>query len=433
VTINGNIWETRYSIFYRKEVWILNTENLTGTQKRKEMKYQRRKAKRMEKKQQKLEKFNDVTLVADADVLYESFQKCKKGTIWKKSVQKVDYDLLYVVTELKEKVLNKETICEGFYSFPLIERGKLRRINATRINERIVQKALNDNVLVPLFMDYIIYDNVASVKNAGTKRAEERLLMKLREYYRKHGNFNGYIVMFDVHHFFESINRDELIEYVTSYILNDILRWLYIEFIQAFNQVFPDNKGLGLGSQVSQHGGLVYVNPIDHYIKDQLGIHDYERYMDDSSVIVETYEEAEAIIGLVQKAYEKKGLQLNNKTKICRLDKPFRFLKKRYICTSTGKIYRNIWRKNIINERKRLREFKYLLDNGKLTPKDVFDRSLSWSKGNAQYDCHYEIRDLRKYYVGLELPVKRIKTKYLKGKVINRNIEYIYPGNKNIS
>jgi len=45
------------------------------------------------------------------------------------------------------------------------------------------------------------------------------------------------------------------------------------------------NKGLGLGSQVSQISAVFYPNSVDHFIKDKLGIKTYGRYMDDGYII----------------------------------------------------------------------------------------------------------------------------------------------------
>lgn len=404
---------------------IKDTQDMTATEKRKAKALKRKKAKREKKKQEKLEKFNDEELVADEDRIYESFKKCEKGTLWKTSVQKEDYNILYNVVEISDKIRNHKSLHKEFNSFTLNERGKERHINATDFEERVAHKTLNDYVLMPLFEDYFIYDNVASIKGGGTKKAEERLLKQLRDYYNEHGNFEGYIVMFDVHHYFESIDREKLIAYIEPYLLNDTIRWLYKDLVHSFDEIFPDNKGLGLGSQISQHAGLAYVNPIDHYVKDQLSKKGYGRYMDDSYIIVETLEEAKEIIVLMEEAYTKIGLELNNKTKICRLDKPFRYLKKKHICLPNGKIYKKIWRKNICNERKRLREHKHLLDEGRITPNEVFNQALSWNNGNKVYNCYHERMALKEYYQSLGLPKKRTRRRYdKKGKVIAKIITF---------
>ena len=49
----------------------------------------------------------------------------------------------------------------------------------------------------------------------------------------------------------------------------------------------PDNASIGLplGNQSSQWFALLYLNKIDHYIKEQFGIKCYVRYMDDMILV----------------------------------------------------------------------------------------------------------------------------------------------------
>ena len=56
-------------------------------------------------------------------------------------------------------------------------------------------------------------------------------------------------------------------------------------FIDDFGEV-----GLGLGSQISQVSALMYPNKLDHYIKEELRIQAYGRYMDDGYLVHESKE-----------------------------------------------------------------------------------------------------------------------------------------------
>ena len=61
----------------------------------------------------------------------------------------------------------------------------------------------------------------------------------------------------------------------------------------------------------------IYLNEVDQYIKHELKIKYYCRYLDDSIVIVKTKEEAkEALLKIKKFLWEKLRLELNKKTQI---------------------------------------------------------------------------------------------------------------------
>lgn len=65
----------------------------------------------------------------------------------------------------------------------------------------------------------------------------------------------------------------------------------YISDVKAADMVcrvidsFEGEKGLGLGSQISQIMELLVLNDLDHFIKERLHIKHYIRYMDDFILI----------------------------------------------------------------------------------------------------------------------------------------------------
>lgn len=85
---------------------------------------------------------------------------------------------------------------QGIFAFDLMERGKLRHIRSVHIAERVVQRCLCDNALVPLFSAAFVYDNAASLKGKGIDFAMDRLTCHLQRYYRKHGT-DGWALVFD--------------------------------------------------------------------------------------------------------------------------------------------------------------------------------------------------------------------------------------------
>ena len=120
-----------------------------------------------------------------------------------------------------------------------------------------------------------------------------------------------------------------------------------------------------MGSQVSQISAVFYPNRADHYIKDQLGIKWYGRYMDDGYIICKDLKTLREVVGLFEDMCEKCGIKLNeDKLRTQRLTKDFVFLKKRYHITKKGKIIVRCNPDSAKNERKKLRNMKRFYDEG---------------------------------------------------------------------
>ena len=91
------------------------------------------------------------------------------------------------VAATNKKLTYCEDIHKGFICFGLNERGKHRDIMSVHFSERVPQKSLNHNALVPVLTRSLIHDNGASQKGKGTSFAMKRLVTHLRRHYRHHG------------------------------------------------------------------------------------------------------------------------------------------------------------------------------------------------------------------------------------------------------
>ena len=175
------------------------------------------------------------------------------------------------------KLLKGEDIRRGFHRFTLMERGKLREISGVHISERVVQRSLCDNALVPVLTRTCISDNMACIKGKGTHAAIKRVAYFLREYYRKTGSNEGYVVLVDFSNFFGNMKHWHIRKILEDHFTDkDMIEFIML-FVDAFGEV-----GCGLGSQVPQIIGTVYASKADHYAKEVLRIHEYIKYMDDT-------------------------------------------------------------------------------------------------------------------------------------------------------
>ena len=364
------------------------------------------------------------------DSLYEAFQKAKQGSDWKASVQQFEMHLLPNLLQLRKDLLSGEYRQGSVVRFTLRERGKTRRIQSISIRDRVAQRALCDKVLLPAVLPKLVYDNGASIKDKGISFTRSRLQCHLERFIRRHG-VNGYILCIDFSKFFDNIPHDEVIKafaellddprslelsehLIRSYAVN--VGHLSDEQADAiehgiFNSVgFQFNehpkpgdrlvhKSLGIGSQISQVVGLYYLTPIDNLCKTVMGCKFYGRYMDDIYVIHEDKDFLHRLLDRIKEKSKELKLFLNErKTQIRPLRSGFSFMQIRYSFTETGKIIKRLAPQKIARERRKLKAYRRLLDEGKLSRKEISNAYQSWKGNLRQFNCYQSLKNTDALY-----------------------------------
>nr|DAH09221.1 MAG TPA: group II intron reverse transcriptase/maturase [Caudoviricetes sp.] len=336
----------------------------------------------------------------DLNVLYDAFQQCKSGVDWKCSIQRYEANLFYNLNQLRKQLRDEKYKPDKFVKFDVNERGKIRHIKSPSIRDRVIQRAICDYILEPILYPKLIYDNGASVKGKGVDFTRKKLDKHLHEYYREYGN-KGYILVGDFSKFFESIPHDKLIKALRKHVKDEKAMNLLKMIIYSFS---GDEKGLGIGSQISQICGIFYPTPLDNYITCVQGCKFYARHMDDFYIISNDKEFLKNLLVEIDKIVsEELGMRLNDKkTQICRIDKGFNFLKQRIWLNKDGRITHKPIKKNITRERRKLKSFKKKLDNGEMNYKnDIEQQYKSWRKAQLKYNCKLKIHNTDKIYENL--------------------------------
>lgn len=369
---------------------------------RHEARYRRRKVKRMEHHKQKYSKYDDFNEIFTYEHLWESSKKCIRGVRWKSSVQSfISNRPLNLAIMLKKLNTNKYKI-ENTYEFTLYERGKKRNIRSVGIQERVVQHCLCDYSLLPMLKDRFIYDNGASLKGKGVQFTRQRLKNSLIEFNRNHSE--GYILVFDFQKYFDSIPHDLILRIMNKYYTDQKVIDLVMKFVKFAKK---DGVGIDLGSQISQIFALAAVNELDHFIKDELRVKYYARYMDDGYLICESKEQLFEYKKQIDKFVESLGLTLNQKkTMIVKLSKGFVFLKNRYRIVN-GKLVITPTRASTVRMRRKLKKFVKMVENGRMSYKDVEASFQSWKshlKGTKSFRVLNEMTKLynRLYFYPLQ-------------------------------
>ena len=324
--------------------------------------------------------------------LYDASVLSKKGSSWKSSVQKYDCDLLRNLLETRTKLSAGSYRQMPFWEFDLNERGKRRHIKSLHISDRVIQRAFCDNVLIPATERKLIYDNGASVKDKGITFSRKRLTVHLRRYYRETGSNEGYILQIDFKKFFDSIPHDKLKEQFRP-LLSDRDYALFSALIDTFD----GDRGLGIGSQISQVCGIYYPTPIDTYFKVVRGCKYYARYMDDTYIIHQDKGYLKELLKDYIRLSEELGLTVNlKKTQLVKLSRGFTFLKVKYNLLPDGTILRRLSRDNVVRERRRLKKF-----SGLMPVERIAQAYNSWRGTYKRFNSRRTIREMDRIYNNL--------------------------------
>lgn len=363
------------------------------SEERRELRYQRRRAKRLQKKRDKNAEHDDFDKVFSYENLYRSYKKCRRNVAWKASTQKYITQAPMIVKQTYDKLHAGKFKSRGFYEFDLNERGKIRHIKSVDMQERVVQRCLCDHALVPVLSRTFIYDNGASLAGKGYHFSIRRIRRHLQWHYRHHGN-EGYILLFDFSKFFDNVDHNV----IKRIMRREFTDQRIIALTEHFTDCFGD-RGLGLGSQISQTLALASANRMDHYIKEVLKIRGYGRYMDDGYLIHESKEYLQKCLWDLRNICNDLGIVLNEKkTQIVKLSHGFTWLKCRFYLTDTGKVVQKIYKKSVVRQRRKLKALRRLLDHGKIALEDVYTSFQSWRAYALHFDAWHTINNMQALY-----------------------------------
>ena len=366
------------------------------SEERREARYQRRKQKRLESKDRQRKPYDDFEKVFSYDNLFHAYRMCRKNVRWKSSTQRYIANAPLNVYTTYTKLHNGTFESDGFYEFDLFERGKARHIRSVSIQERVVQRCLCDFSLVPMMRRTFIYDNGASLTYKGYAFAVRRIDRHIRWHYRHYGN-NGYVLLFDFSSYFDSISHELLEKIIRKEYTDERLIDLLMHFIKMFG-----DEGLGLGSQISQVLALAAANELDHFIKEDLGIKCYGRYMDDGYLIHHDKAYLQECMKRIHQKCNELGLKLNiKKTRIVPIRRDFQWLKIMFRLTESGYIVKRIWHKSVVRMRRKMKKLKRKMDAGLLEQSDIRASYESWKSHTIGLDVYHTMRSMDELYNSL--------------------------------
>jgi Reverse transcriptase (RNA-dependent DNA polymerase) len=220
--------------------------------------------------------------------LLRAAEKARRGKRFKPGVARFFFNLERELVRLHDE-LRSMTYRPGPYRTFMIYEGKPRQISAAPFRDHALT-----GVLDPIFERSFVYDSYACRKGKGTHAAVDRC----QAFARHH----AFVLKADVRRFFPSIDHEILKSQIARRIKDPHVLSLVNMIVDHSNPQpsviawFPGDdlftpterrRGLPLGNQTSQFFANVYLDPLDHFVMDRLGL-SYVRYVDDFLVFSET-------------------------------------------------------------------------------------------------------------------------------------------------
>lgn len=186
------------------------------------------------------------------------------------------------------------------YTYFTVHDPKKRQVAAPSFRDRVVHQALV-HTIEPLFEKIFVTDTYACRVEKGTHYGARRIRKFLQAAKTYHGQDTKlYYLQCDIRKFFSSISWPILLKLIEKRVSCPDTMALIRKIIFTHSVVWgrrekaedrilvvsrKDQRGLPIGNLTSQLFANVYLNHFDHFVKEQLRVRWYGRYMDDFVII----------------------------------------------------------------------------------------------------------------------------------------------------
>ncbi len=330
--------------------------------------------------------------VISFESLLRAAEQACKGKRFRPSVATFHFNLEHELWTLHEE-LSTKTYRPGAYRSFFIHEPKPRQISAAPYRDRVVHHVLV-NVLEPIYERTFIHDSYACRKGKGTHAAVKRC----QEFA---GRFR-YVLKADIAKFFPSLDHKILKSLVVRKVKDrDVLGLvgLIIDHSNPQEEVvnyYPGDdlfapterrQGIPIGNQTSQFFANVYLDPLDHFLKDQLGIRGYVRYVDDFLVFSDDKKQLAEVREQIKHFLASLRLRLHSrKNVVFPVKEGIRFLGYRVFPT-----HRLLVKENVRRFLRRVRQMQQDYARWRVSFATIYQRLMSWI-GHARQANTYRLR-----------------------------------------
>jgi len=360
--------------------------------------------------------YNEIVDIRKICLMYD--KRIKINTKNKRKVERFENNYVSNIIHIKDLLQSKKYI-SGKYNIFIIKEPKIRLIMSQNMIDKIINHVISEYFLVRIFDNSLIEENIATRKNKGTHYG-----MKLiKKYLNKLKGDEFYILKFDIKKYFFNLDHEIIKKLLSRKIKDkDVLKILF-NIINSTNEKYvneeikkikekeiakidssniqnkkiikdikslpeyKNGKGLPIGNMSSQFIAIMYLNELDHFIKEKLKIKYYIRYMDDGILMHRDKTYLQYCLNEITKILEKYKLELNQKTKIINIKEGFDFLGFRYYIKN-NKIIMKVRNQTKRRFKRKMKNLNKLVEKNKITKKELMQVKNSYighlSYGNCK-------------------------------------------------
>lgn len=238
------------------------------------------------------------------EALFAAYQRARRGKRKTLPVMRFEQNLGANLQQLHDE-LHSGSYRPSAYRHFIISEPKPRRISAPAFRDVVVQHAIYA-LINPIFDAGFIHDSYGCRTDKGTHKASDAAQQYLRQ-----SRPDSFTLQLDIRRFYYRIDRAKLI----SLMQRKIKDQRFLALMAAFTD-HGEPVGVPIGNLLSQLYALIYLDPLDQFIKRELKVKRYVRYVDDF-ILFDLTDRAEAqrLLGEIKGFLQRElGLSLSRYT-----------------------------------------------------------------------------------------------------------------------
>ena len=238
--------------------------------------------------------------ILDMNNLRLAHKNARKGKGWYREIKYVNTHLDECLSEIQNVLLAQNYHTSTYTKFQKKEGRKMRTIyKLPYYQDRIVHWSILQ-IIEPYLIRNFTEDTYSSIPDRGIHKAGR----KLKKVLKNDRQNCQYCFKADIKHFYQNINHNILKQKYAKIFKDEKLLGLIYEIIDSVNtaegqdlldfygdQSVDIQTGIPIGNYLSQYSGNLYLSDFDHFVKEQLHVKYYFRYMDDIIILAATKEE----------------------------------------------------------------------------------------------------------------------------------------------
>ena len=320
-------------------------------------------------------------LIYDFNNIHHAYHKARKNKRYKWDVLEFSARLEDNIIDIQNHLIWK-SYRSGPYKYFTVYEPKERLIAALPFRDRVVHHALC-NVIEPIFERSMIHDSHACRRGQGVLSGVLRTVRFLRAARSRWGRV--YCLKGDIKKFFPSINHEALKIIVRKKIA-------CLDTLSLIDKIIDSNgtdTALPIGNLTSQLWANVYLNELDHFVKQDLGVRYYIRYMDDFVVFHGDKRLLHRVLAEITGFLENVlHLKLNSKTQIF----PVGLRSVDFLGYRIWPDFRLMRKNNVKRTKRRFKKFNRLYESGQITMEEIRPSVMSWL-GHAKHADSWRLRE----------------------------------------